>query len=99
MITPISTRDHVIATLKVLAVIALIALISILISCNSPSKNASIMSRREKVVVLDSKTTNSVRDIAVTSYKVRRINEGVVTYITITGSALYEKGDTIYYSF
>jgi hypothetical protein len=59
------------------------------------SETIEVVSLPEKVVIIEKEPQQWCR------YKVRRINEGVVTFIRIrgVGRGNYSEGDTIYYKF
>jgi hypothetical protein len=94
--------DNAIACCEAIAVIAFCALLGVfLTSCESESGRASRIPM-EKVVIIDGITNisqNNSRDIIIANYKVKRIEQGVVTWISIPGKCKYEAGDTILYRF
>lgn len=97
-----TVKEHISATLKVLAIIACaIAFAFLFCSCESRSGQLSQIPK-EKVVVLDSESKTASDNghmYVITNYKVKRIDYGVVDWITIQGQAKYESGDTIYHRF
>jgi hypothetical protein len=94
-----TNKEHLVATLKVLAIIACIIVFAFMFcSCNSQSGKLSKI-EPEKVVIIDSQQTLYSTDIARTEYKVKRISKGVVTWISLPGKPKFEQGDTIYYKF
>lgn len=103
MYTKVTLKEHLIATLRVLAIIgALTALALLAGACNPKSSINNI--KQEKVVVIGSTkylTTNSyqgkVKTMPMYSIKIKRIEKGVVTYITT--SHMYAIGDTIFHPF
>ena len=99
----VTPKEHLIATLRVLAIIGIAVALALLAgACNSKSSSNNM--KQEKVVVLGTTkylTTNNykgnVKTIPMYSVKIKRIDKGVVTYITT--QYVYAVGDTILHSF
>ena len=103
MYTKVTLKEHLIATLRVLAIIGTLVALALLAGACSP-KSSSNNTKQEKVVVLGTTkylTTNNykgnVRTVPMYSVKVKRINKGVVTYVTT--QYVFAVGDTILHSF
>jgi hypothetical protein len=79
------------STLFAVMMFTIIILLFVFTSCTSKSGQR----KQEKVVVIDEYPTNIYDDYY--SYKVKRIDHGVVTKISTT--IRYDTGDTIYYTF
>ena len=81
---------------KRILLLAIIMIASVsLISCES--KSSQIVSiPQEKIVIIDGVTTH-IDNITKTTYKVKRIEHGVVAFVTMQGTNRYEAGDTIYW--
>jgi len=96
-------KEHLIATLRVLAIIGIAVALALLAgACNSKSSSNNM--KQEKVVVLGTTkylTTNNykgnVKTIPMYSVKIKRIDKGVVTYITT--QYVFQVGDTIFHPF
>lgn len=85
----------------VLAIISIIIIMTFTCSCESKSGQLN-KTPLERVVVLDSRTETAYDNdykYYITSYKVKRIELGVVDWITFNGKPMYECGDTIFYRF
>ena len=99
----VTPKEHLIATLRVLAIIGIAVALALLAGACNPKSSINNM-KQEKVVVLGTTkylTTNNykgnVRTVPMYSIKVKRIDKGVVTYITT--QYVYAVGDTILHSF
>jgi len=91
-----TTKEHIVATLKVLAIIACTVAFAFLF-CSCQSKSGQLAKAEpEKVVILDSTPRSYVTDVGYT-YKVKRFEKGVVDFIY--DRRLLEQGDTIFYRF
>ena len=90
------------ALAKVITIIIVIVLATLLfMSCTSQSGRIAQIPK-EKVVILDSDSkvaSDNGRQYVITNYKVKRIDYGVIDWITIQGKSKYECGDTIYHRF
>jgi hypothetical protein len=67
-------------------------------SCTSRSGELAKI-QPEKVIVVDAREIKSDKDINRTEYKVRRLSQGVVCWVSLPGRNRYECGDTILYRF
>lgn len=99
----VTPKEHLIATLRVLAIIGALTALALLAGACNPKSSINNM-KQEKVVVLGTTkylTTNNykgnVKTIPMYSVKIKRIDKGVVTYITT--QYVYAVGDTIFHSF
>ena len=99
----ITPKEHLIATLRVLAIIGILTALALLAGACNPKSSINNM-KQEKVVVISSTkylTTNTykgnIKTTPMYNCKVRRIDKGVVTYITT--SHMYAIGDTIFHPF
>ena len=88
--------------LIILSIVGILMLLSSLCSCQSESGRRSVATqaiKAEKVVILDGLETVNLTDVSATTYKVKRIDHSVVTWIRVVNVPRYEVGDTIYWSF
>ena len=81
------------STLFAVMIFAIIILLSVFTSCTS--KSGERTKTPEKVVIIDEDPINIYDDYY--TYKIKRIDHGVVTKISTT--IRYDTGDTIYYTF
>ena len=96
-----TTREHTKALAITLLILAIIVLIALSTACTSQSGRIAQIPK-EKVVILDSDSkvaSDNGRQYVITNYKVKRIDYGVIDWITIQGKSKYECGDTIYHRF
>ena len=88
----------------VIGCLVLLGLLTALNSCTSCSESgrrsvATQSVKAEKVVILDGLETVNLTDVSATTYKVKRIEHSVVTWIRVVNTPRYEAGDTIYWLF
>jgi hypothetical protein len=96
-VTKVRTRNTIAIVLFLASLIIVMSMLSSCSGCSQSGKRVSMP--LEKVIIIDGKTTTFDRDVTITHYKVKRINAGVMTYISVPGTLLYEKGDTILWKF
>jgi hypothetical protein len=96
-----TAMEHSKAFAIVIAIIATLVIITLTFGCESQSGRLSQIPK-EKVVILDSDSkiaSDNGRQYVITNYKVKRIDYGVIDWISIQGKSKYECGDTIYHRF